>query len=281
MAGPLEDRVALVTGARQALGRAITVAFVEAGAKIVALDQSLDGMDETLRLCNQKDRRDRVRVAQLDLADPTSAGQAVDECITQFGALHCIVNNAAVWHYPVLADLTVEDWDRLQAVNVRAPVLLAQAAATHLAAQAGGSIVNIASIQAHVTAPGGLAYASSKAALLAVTRTLAVELGPLGIRVNAICPGYFTEHEHRMRSRPEVAGYPLGRFGRPEEIANVVVFLASDAASFITGEAINVDGGTSALAPEHAAAAAVRRLPVPTTLRQRIRRFAKRTLRGA
>jgi NAD(P)-dependent dehydrogenase (short-subunit alcohol dehydrogenase family) len=283
MAGPLEDRVALVTGARQGLGRAITVAFVEAGAKVVALDQSLDGMDETLRLCNRAERRDRVKVVELDLVEPASANRAVDACIEHFGALHCLVNNAAVWIYPALADLTVEVWDRTHAVNVRAPVLLAQAAVPHLAAQAGGSILTIASIQAHVSAPGGIAYASSKAAVLGVTRTLAVELGPLGIRVNAICPGYFTEDEHLMRARPEIAGYPLGRFGRPEEVASVAVFLASDAASFITGEAINVDGGSTALAPERAALRAamqaVRRTQKPTSLGRRIRGFAKRTLR--
>ncbi|MSO79845.1 MAG: SDR family oxidoreductase [Acidimicrobiia bacterium] len=281
MAGLLEDRVALVTGARQGLGRAITVAFVEAGAKVLALDESLDGMDETLRLSNEKDRRDRVRVVQLDLVDPASAGKAVEECIKHFGALHCLVNSAAVWFYLTLADLTVEDWDRLHAVNVRAPVFLAQAATAHLAAQAGGSIVNIASIQARVSGPGGVAYASSKAALVGVTRTMATELGPFGIRVNAICPGCFTEHEHRMRSRPEIPAYPLGRFGRPEEIASVAVFLASDAASFITGEAINVDGGTSALAPEYAAVVASSRAPAPVSLPRRIRSYARRRLRGS
>jgi len=160
----------------------------------------------------------------------------------------------------MLEEMTVEAYDRVMAVNLRAPLFFAQAGLPYLEKQLGANIVNISSVRGHISMPGGLAYDTSKAGLLGLTRTLAVEMGLKGIRVNAICPGHIMSNgEAVWREQVPVNiqkvmpfPYPLGRVGHPEEIASAAVFLASDAASFITGQTLTVDGGLTIMNPETA-----------------------------
>ena len=160
-----------------------------------------------------------------------------------------VVNNAGVFSKTPLLEMTLEEWDRVQAVNVRSMVVVIQALApAMIAAGAGGRIVNVASMAAKLGTPGESAYAASKAAVVALSRIAAMELGPHGVTVNAVCPGYIlTEMGADTRTPDQVAAWtaksPLGRLGQPDDVASAVAFLASDDGSYMTGQAINVTGG--------------------------------------
>ncbi len=256
----LADKAAIVTGSGDGIGRRIALAFAQAGASVVVVDIKEEGIAETLRQIEAGVGPNKAIGLNRDIADVDNIAGIVSECVERFGRLDCIVNNAADQAHRPLAEMTPEIFDHVQAVNVRAPLLFAKEGLPHLLAQAGSSIVNIASVRGQVSMPGGLAYDTSKAALLGLNRTLAVELGLQGIRVNAICPGHimsFGEEVWKQQTPPNVQKvmpfpYALGRVGKPEEVANVAVFLASDAASFITGQAINVDGGLTIMNAETA-----------------------------
>jgi len=182
----------------------------------------------------------------MDVTDEASVQAAVDTAIERFGALNVLVNNAGIgWPRP-LAEVTAEDWDRILAVNLRGPFFCARAAAPHLE---GGAIVNVASVAGRSSSLAmGCHYTASKAGLLGLTRHLARELAPRGTRVNAVCPGA-TETELLDRGmddegkRRTQAAVPLGRIGRPEDIARAIVFLASDDAAYVTGAALDANGG--------------------------------------
>lgn len=240
----LDDRTALVTGASRGIGAAIAVALDAAGARvaITARDRNL------LNTVAKSLARDPV-VIQADLADASSPGHVADEALAALGHVDILVNNAAAALRAPTVDLEAGLLDLLYAVNVRAPLLLIARLVHSMAGLGQGSIVNLSSVSGLLGTPNRAAYAATKGAIDAATRSLARELGPSGIRVNSVAPGVVdTDLWARNKAVPGVvetieAQTPLGRWGRPDDIADVVVFLASDASRFVTGETLCADGG--------------------------------------
>jgi 3-oxoacyl-[acyl-carrier protein] reductase len=240
----LEGRTALVTGASRGIGAAIALALDRAGARVVLVARSRAGLDATAA-----ELRNSPLVLEADLADPDVPARLVSEVRQRLGEIDVLVNNAAVAMRLSTAELNAALVDELYAVNVRAPLLLISALVPSMVERGRGVIISISSVSAVVGTPQRSAYAATKGAIDAATRSLAIELGPHGIRVNSVAPGVVdTDMWARNKAIPGVieeieALTPLRRWSQPDDIADVVVFLASDAARFVTGETICVDGG--------------------------------------
>lgn len=242
----LENKVALITGAARGVGRAMVSAFIEQGASVVAVDRDQIGLAET---CANFPQTFQV-VA--DVSDADAARAIVDGAVKHFGRVDICVNNAAVAPHTALLDETAQVWDTVYAVNCRGTFLLTQIAArAMIAGGRGGRIINFSSAASKRGSPGGAAYASSRAAVESFSRVAAIELAPHNILVNTVSPGLIdtqplprpTMMDERLRAR--IPGLPLARPGEPREVVAVVLFLASEAASYITGAVIDVDGGAS------------------------------------
>jgi NAD(P)-dependent dehydrogenase (short-subunit alcohol dehydrogenase family) len=255
----LDGRVAIVTGAAVGIGAAIARRLAREGARVVVADVKVDeGTATVTALCHLGTEALFVKT---DVSDAGQALAMVGQAIDAFGRLDVLVNNAGIPGPPVELDaLEPDDWDRVLAVNLRGPFLCAKYAIPHVERSGRGAIVNIASTFGLVGAHTSSAYAASKGGVIALTKQLAVDLGPRGIRVNAVCPGYVYNDMDARRTRmtPESAAanlaareaaaalQPLGRQGSTEEIAAAVAFLASDDAAFVTGAILPVDGGCTA-----------------------------------
>jgi len=255
----LKERVVLVTGASSGIGRSIALTAAKAGARVVLCDLELEVGEATA-----EEVRALGAEALFVRCDVSSAPQVealVGAAVSRFGRLDVLVNNAGIaGSSGRVHELDPESWDRTMAVNLRGPFLCAKYALPHLMAAGGGSIVNVASTYGLIGAPLAAAYCASKAGLINLTRQLAVDYGPERVRVNAVCPGYIDTDMGGGRARLEpalreaaqarretnAARQPLGRQAQPEEVARVVVFLASSAASFMTGSIVTVDGGCTA-----------------------------------
>ncbi len=249
--GRLAGRVALITGAASGIGRATARRLAAEGASIAAADANGDG------LAAEFGGQDAAITVAGDVSDPADAARMAAATAEAFGAIDILVNCAGICRYTDFLELPLEEWQLVQDVNSTGTFLMAQAVARHMVAERpqdrSRAIVNIASVEAHVVmASSGhpqVHYNASKGAVHMITRALAVELAPHGIRVNSICPGV-TEtplSEFALASAEKRASIerqvPLGRVGKPEDIAAAALFLASEDASYITGEALVVDGG--------------------------------------
>jgi NAD(P)-dependent dehydrogenase (short-subunit alcohol dehydrogenase family) len=237
---------AIVTGAAHGIGRATALMLAAGGARLVLVDIDKDALDATCaEACEAGGRAEPVAA---DLADPTAAELVVGEAQRHLGGLDALVSNAGVLNNDSLVDLSVDEWDRVFAVNVRATWLLGRAAHPLLAASRGALVATGSIAGSHPAVPHG-AYSPSKAALLMLIRQLAFEWGPDGIRVNSVSPGMvvtamsaaFYADPERKRARDEAL--PLRRVGEPEDIARTIVWLLGSDARYITGQDILVDGG--------------------------------------
>jgi len=232
----------VVTGGAQGIGREIVTAFAAEGARVAVLDRLVD----EARLVAGETGGTAV---QCDLEDAASTTTAMDTAIGELGGIDVLVNNAGVFRITPLLDISPDEWDWIFAVNVRAMLLTTQVAARAMIAQGdGGKIVNMASMGGKVGAPGQAHYAASKAAVISLTQVSAAELGAHGITVNSICPGYVPTEMGAAGRTPEMiaewtAKSPLGRLGRPADVAAMALFLASGDADYCTGQALNVTGG--------------------------------------
>ena len=246
----LEGKVAIVTGAAQGIGRAIAEAYVEHGARVLLGDINEEKLAETTSEIKEQ-FEDQAEYVVLDVSDEESVDAAVQAAVVKFGQLDIMVNNAAVLKAHLIVDFPLEEWQEIFRVNMEGTFLCSRAAARQMIQQeTPGSIVNIASASARKADSKHAAYSSSKAAIVAFTRILALELGEYGIRANAILPGAtMTEmlqdvFDRVPGIREDLIGKTvLGKLGQPEDQANAAVFLGSDMASHITGEHLIVSGG--------------------------------------
>ncbi len=242
-----KGKTALVTGASRGIGRAIAVAFAGGGAK-VALNYASNeaAAKEALEEC-VKAGAETARLFRFDVADPASCAQAVEAVVKELGSLDVLVNNAGIALDQLVMRVKDEDWQRQLQVNLTGAFNLIRAAARPMMKARGGAIVNLTSVVGEMGNAGQAAYASAKAGLIGLTKSVARELASRNVRVNAVAPGYIDTD--MTASLPEAAKakmmemIPLARLGTAEDVADAVAWLASDRASYVTGEVLRVNGG--------------------------------------
>jgi len=247
----LDSKVALVTGAASGIGAAIARRFAAESSSVALFDLNTQGAQNVVAQIAVPGRAIAIGG---DASCEADVQRAVQQVVDQYSHIDILVNNAGTEQTGSVVEMSVESWDRVISVNLRSMFLFSKYSIPRM--RSGGSVLNISSIDAFASYPGFAAYDSSKAAVLALTRAMAIDHGGNGIRVNAICPGYidtpllapyFERTGNPDQTRREIASlHPLGHIGRPENIADAAVFLASSAASFITGTQLVVDGGLTA-----------------------------------
>jgi NAD(P)-dependent dehydrogenase (short-subunit alcohol dehydrogenase family) len=253
MAGKLSGKVAVITGAGSGIGRAAAGLFAREGAEVALVDLNAEAAKDATEQITAAGGR--ALAVGADVADAAQVDLAFRQISGEFGRIDVLYNNAGVNSAGSVVDATDEDWDRCFAVNAKGTFLCSRAAGRLMVAAGGGSIVNQGSVAAVVGIANFASYCASKGAVVALTRSMSVDLAPRNVRVNVICPGtvYTPLMEPMLRARGNgdlaaglamtTAKYPIGRLGTPEEIAAVALFLASDDSSFLTGSVITADGG--------------------------------------
>lgn len=244
----LANKTALITGAGTGIGRAIAQAFAHEGARIV-----LAGRRRGLLAALSREIGDASLVLEADVTKTSDINRALEHTTRHFGGLNVLVNNAGVLHIGTAEQITEAQWDETFNVNVRGLWLLSRAALPYLRQAGGGSIINIASVLGINGAPNRASYAPSKGAVVLLTKCMAIDHGHEDIRVNAICPSFVETDltaavisrapDPQAVRRERTAAHPVGRLGRPEDVAGLAVYLASDESLWVTGAALPVDGG--------------------------------------
>lgn len=246
----LKNKVAIITGARRGMGRTHALILAKAGAKVVVSDISLEDCQKVVEEI-KKEEGEAIAV-KCDVTQKKEVEEMVKKAVDSFGKVDILVNNAGIVEFKPFLEISEEDWDKTLNINLKGYFLCAQAAAKEMAKQKSGVIVNIASVamgQLGVGFPNIVHYCASKGGIAAMTEALALELAPYNIRVNAVAPGVIdTPMAEQTKEDPKVmegtlARIPLHRMGRPEEVSNLVLFLASDASSYMTGSVVVIDGG--------------------------------------
>lgn len=239
-------KVALVTGSSRGLGRAMVLKLAQVGFD-VAVHYGRNEAEAQKVAAEAESCGVRAEVFGADLGTPANAGKLVEEVIARMGRLDVLVNNAGITRDTLAIRMKDEDWDAVLQTNLTSAFTASRAAIKHMMRARAGRIVNVASVVGLTGNPGQANYVASKAGLIGLTRALAKEYGGRGITVNAVAPGFIASD--MTAELPEdtrtayLANIPLGRFGQPEEVAAVVAFLASDAAAYVTGQTIGIDGG--------------------------------------
>jgi len=245
--GSLGERVALITGASRGLGRAMALALGGAGAQLALVARDADKLAETAEAVRAQGGT--VETFQADISVEEQVLALEKAVIGRFGTLHILINNAGINIRKPLTEFTLEEWQRVTGTNLTGVFLMCRAFIPHMKGHGYGRILNMTSVMSHVALAGRTAYAASKSGLLGFTRALALELAPDGITVVGISPGpYATEMNIPLMENPDVnrefiSKIPLGRWGGVEEVGKLAVYLCSDAAGFITGTDILMDGG--------------------------------------
>jgi NAD(P)-dependent dehydrogenase (short-subunit alcohol dehydrogenase family) len=254
MSERLKGKVAIVTGAAAGIGKATAVLFAQEGARVVVADVDQAAGQETV--AEIQEQGGHAMFVAADISKEADVRQLCDTAVSHFGKLDILVNNAATFILKGI-DATIDDWRRSLDVNVIGTALMSRYAVENIKQAGGGAIVNVSSISAFIAQPSFVTYSATKAAILQMTRNMALDLAPFKIRVNCVCPGTIltrASYEHMKRNgiawedfiAEESEKHLLGRIGEPHEAAYAILFLASDEASFITGTHLMVDGGYTA-----------------------------------
>lgn len=254
MAGQLDGKVALVTGGASGIGRATALTFAREGAKLVIADMQEDCGRQTAHMISENGGE--ATFVQVDVTNATAVEAMIATTVETYGRLDCAYNNAGISgtgiggaQRALTADYPEERWHQVLAINLTGVWLCMKYELQHMLTQGGGAIVNTASVAGLIGLPSASAYVASKHGVVGLTKTAALEYAKHGIRVNCVCPGYIQTPmtapgmQDSDRMALMIASEPIGRMGNPEEVAETVTWLCSDAASFVTGHAMTVDGG--------------------------------------
>ena len=254
MAEKLKDRVAIITGAGTGIGKAIAIAYVREGADVVGASRRVEKLQETAKEVESLGRR--FLAVRCDVSKKEDCDNVVKETLKEFGKIDILVNNAAVYQPKRFLEITPEEWDMVLATNLKGYVLMSQAVLPQMIKQKKGSIImtNSNQIRSQPPAITMVHYVAAKRGVQALTRCLAGEFGPMGVRVNAFCPGWTPDTDQATRNAPAyppefnemvIKVTPLRRLGCSEDFQGIAIFFASDDSDFITGQTIAVDGGNT------------------------------------
>ncbi|CCQ97661.1 Uncharacterized oxidoreductase TM_0019 [[Clostridium] ultunense Esp] len=235
------EKVVIVTGAAKGIGRQVAYAYGEEAAYVALVDKDGEGIET---LASEMKRKGQVAYPiQADLGDPDQISLVVEKTVERFGRINILINNAGIGIWKSPYELTVQEWDEVLNVNLRAPFLMAREAAKRMRGGGGGAIVNIASTRAFMSEPNTESYSASKGGIVALTHALAISFAPDRIRVNAISPGWIETGNYQSLREMDHRQHPAGRVGKPTDIAKACLFLTDEENDFITGQNFIIDGG--------------------------------------
>jgi 3-oxoacyl-[acyl-carrier protein] reductase len=241
----LENKIALITGGARGIGREIALCFAKEGADIAICDVNLDQAEEVAQEIKKLGRG--YLSFKTDVTESQQVQAMIDKILDKFGKLDILINNAGITRDSLILRMTEEDWDKVIAVNLKGTFVCTKVASKVMLKQRSGKIINIASIIGIMGNIGQANYAASKAGIIGLTKSVAKELAPRGVCVNAIAPGFIkTEMTAKLPEEVQnkmLSAIPLGRFGEPKDVADLALFLSSGSSSYITGQVIQIDGG--------------------------------------